>query len=498
MMSHFLGMDTFKKGLNRYLTTLEYSNAFHDDLWNILSQQAAIDNKDINVKAVMDTWILQMNYPVVTVRRVLGSSNTLSVTQERYLEHRNASELGKYESPFNYTWTIPLTITSNETRIFNQTDHDIYWMYRNETTKLIQVRETLPLDHKSWILANIGEYGYYRVNYDLENWKALTDQLQEDHKVIPVINRAQIINDAWNLAKGGYLSMDVAFSTLDYLDKETDYQPWLAVRRELNQLDNMFAVNSIYGQFQRFLRCKLQNPYSHFGLNNTGASHLEILARGVIAGQACKYGTPSCIRAASEQYEKWMLSNSSENMINTNLRSVVYCNAISDGGYEEWLWAFNRYKKEELATERTTLLSAMACTRHPWILNNYMGLTLINDSGIRFHDSLRVISFVASNPVGQSLAWNFYRSNFNALKTSYSSSFFRWLDLVASITRPMNAAYELEQLKAFKAAQGDNLSDAASAFDQAIEKVTANVQWMDDNQANIARILESKLAQSKC
>jgi aminopeptidase N len=57
------------------------------------------------------------------------------------------------------------------------------------------------LENVDWIIGNIQQYGFYRVNYDDDNWNALLRQLRTDHTVIHPINRAQIINDAWNLAR---------------------------------------------------------------------------------------------------------------------------------------------------------------------------------------------------------------------------------------------------------------------------------------------------------
>ena len=35
----------------------------------------------------------------------------------------------------------------------------------------------------NWIKGNAGMYGYYRVNYDEDNWKKLVSQLHTNHKV---------------------------------------------------------------------------------------------------------------------------------------------------------------------------------------------------------------------------------------------------------------------------------------------------------------------------
>lgn len=39
----------------------------------------------------------------------------------------------------------------------------------------------------SWVIGNIGQNGYYRVNYNADNWMSLIRQLKTNHWVSPII-----------------------------------------------------------------------------------------------------------------------------------------------------------------------------------------------------------------------------------------------------------------------------------------------------------------------
>ena len=58
------------------------------------------DGSPIDVKSIMDTWTLQMNYPVVTLTRDFNNLDIVHVTQERYLVNPDAEDPGKYTSDY--------------------------------------------------------------------------------------------------------------------------------------------------------------------------------------------------------------------------------------------------------------------------------------------------------------------------------------------------------------------------------------------------------------
>lgn len=68
--------------------------------------------------------------------------------------------------------------------------------------------------------------GFYRVNYDQENWERLVHLLNVSHGTIHVLNRAQLLDDSFNLARAGLLNYSSALDLSTYLKNEDDVIPW--------------------------------------------------------------------------------------------------------------------------------------------------------------------------------------------------------------------------------------------------------------------------------
>ena len=92
------------KNVNKYFLPFysKYDAAEQDDLWQHLTEQAHLDGtlpNDLTVKIIMDTWTLQMGFPVVTVNRNYND-NSATVTQERFLISKSENNPDKH----NYMW----------------------------------------------------------------------------------------------------------------------------------------------------------------------------------------------------------------------------------------------------------------------------------------------------------------------------------------------------------------------------------------------------------
>lgn len=239
MMDHFLTSKVFTGGLTNYLKDRSYQSSEQDDLWQALTEEARrtkIFDDTCSVKEIMDTWTLQTGFPVLKVNRDYGR-HQIKFEQERFflINSTNSSK----ENPL---WWIPITYTSRDRMNFTDTK-PTYWL---KATKNLTIQETI---HKEdWVIVNMQQTGYYRVNYDVLNWKLISAHLKDKkrYQEIATSNRAQLIDDAMNLARAGYLDYSVALDVTRYMSHERDYIPWKALISSMNYIDSMLRRGPHY------------------------------------------------------------------------------------------------------------------------------------------------------------------------------------------------------------------------------------------------------------
>uniref|UniRef100_UPI0037E87DE8 aminopeptidase N-like isoform X2 n=1 Tax=Semicossyphus pulcher TaxID=241346 RepID=UPI0037E87DE8 len=476
MLSEFLTEAVFAKGLSSYLNTFAFNNTVYTDLWNHLQQ--AVENTPgthipHTVQDIMNHWTLQMGFPVVTV-----DTRTGSITQKHFL--LDPDSVVERPSQFNYTWFVP--IKWMKTGVEQQQ----YWLLQKTDT-----HSEMRVSGDDWVLLNTNVSGYFRVNYDLNNWDRLLTLLNTNHQALSIINRAQIIDDAFNLARAKIINTTLALRTTKYLSKERDYIPWESALRNLNYYILMFDRTEVYGVLQAYLKKQIQPLFEHFktitaNWTKVPTGHTDQYNEINAIGIGCVAGVDGCRELIKGLYRQWM-ENPQHNPIHPNLKSTVYCSAIAFGGVEEWDFAWTMFKNATLASEASKLRAAMACTKAPWLLNRYLTYTL-DPTKIRKQDATSTIQYISRNVVGLPLAWNFVRARWSYIFQQYGKGSFSFAGLISGITKRFSTDFELQELKKFKE---DNLhvgfGSATLAVEQAIEKTTANIKWVTENKAHVLK-----------
>ncbi|XP_058813856.1 aminopeptidase N [Topomyia yanbarensis] len=483
MMDHFLTAEVFKKGLTNYLNEKKYQSAEQDDLWRYLTEEARnreIFDDSTTVKEIMDTWTLQTGFPVVKVTRDYDSNN-IEFSQERFIfiEPSSNSSDKSYDKPL---WWIPITYTTLGESNFNNT-RPYVWMKAEE--KLLLQDTDIP--NHDWIVVNIQQTGYYRVNYDQRNWDMIANHLRDRRKynTIAPANRAQLIDDALNLARAGYLNYSVSLNVTRYLIHETEYVPWKAAIGALNFIDSMLIKTSRYDKFKKYSLHLLKPIYAKVGFDDPKDSPLLTIYKRVdVLTAACHLGYRECVSKCVQKFYEWMheIHPDINNPISPNLKNIVYCTAIKYGDQAEWDFAWERFQKTTISSEKETLLSALGCSRETWILSRFLEFSMTDEFGIRKQDVFRVFLAVSSNVIGQPIAFNYIRNNWKKMKEYLGTSMSNLNMILKFSTKRLNTQYELDELKDFAQT---HLKDTGRAIQQAIERAQANILWMDMNADTI-------------
>ena len=241
----------------------EFSSATSDDLFKALSE------KEENGTA-WNSWTSLPGYPVINVSRI-PEKESMIIRQRRYLSVQLNTD------SHQELWKIPINYATQNNPNFNVTHPEIWLNEKANEFPLV-------LKNDEWLIVNKNQTGgffdfhsahsvwkhhffcfhyymhmnlclitgYYRVNYEPSNWKLLANYLRtENYTKIPPVNRAQLLDDAFNLVQSGDLEdFSTFFDISTGLQQEDDYIPWYSAFRAFEHLKKKLANTDIYDLFQ--------------------------------------------------------------------------------------------------------------------------------------------------------------------------------------------------------------------------------------------------------
>ncbi|XP_046399039.1 aminopeptidase N-like [Ischnura elegans] len=464
MMAHSLTNNTFYRGLERYLLARQYKSGSDVQLFEGLDAQAKEDGalpQGVTVADIMMTWTKQVGFPVITIERNYDAGHA-HVTQERFV-------LGE-ASRGNHRWWIPLTFTSRSAANFTNTVPST-WMPACEKTIVVS---GMPKGDE-WVIFNLQQAGFYRVNYDARNWKMIIDYLNgEDFEKVHPVNRAQLTDDALNLARSGELHYNTALDLISYLDKETDLIPWLAAYQGLGYLEARLAGSPPFPKFAKMVLDLLRAQYDRVQFNGSpNDDHIARLTRLNLLPWACKYNHPDCLKEAKKMFAEW--KQNPEFSVPSSLKDTVYCYGVSSGSEEDWEFLWEKYKSSKVATEEMIILHSLGCTNDEKIMKRYLQESIAEDSKIRKQDRSYAMSAVSRRYQGQDIAVEFFVENFDKIKASYTTK--SVASLIKSISSRVSSTKNYEMMKQLLTSREGTLGSAERAAEQALQSMDYNMNW---------------------
>ncbi len=384
MLEQHIGPDLFREGVRDYLRTHAYGNADTKDLWVSLGKVAHQP-----VPELMDGWIFQPGYPLVTARRTEESELVLTQRRFAYLSRAGATE---------QRWQVPVQI---------RIDSD----GRSESRRILlkdgETRVVLPQGTRR-ILVNEGGHGFYRVHYD----GLLLQQLVDGglHRLAPT-ERFTLVSDAWATTLAGLMPLPDYLQLTRHFIRERDKNVWAVLLDSLSFLNRIAMVDD-RPALETFVRSLIDPAVQELGwVARSGDNELLRQLRGELIGALGRLGNdPTTQEQAFMYYQQYRKGPAS---VDPNLVPAlvsILAHTGSETRYEEFSECCRTATTPQ---EERRYLFSLAAFQPPSLLARTLAHTI--DGKIRTQDAPFVVSTGLGNVYGRESAWEFVKTNWDQM-----------------------------------------------------------------------------------
>lgn len=450
MLEGFVGAQRFQSGIHEYLKSHQFGNASSQDLWQSIGKAAP----DVPVTELMQTWVFQPGFPVVSINR---ANSKLKLAQERFFGMPG-------EKADSTLWKIPMVIravhgssTQQEPirRVMSTKDNDV----------------EVPADWQS-VLINAGGMGFYRTKFteaEIANVMKGFEKLTPEERLSTIDDvNAQVWNDSLPVADKLNFALKIATeqdalvltelvdSSLhpkDYLDQKST----VAYQRLLQKL--LLPVKNRIGWVPK--------PNEDDAVNDLRESTLWAL--GTYAHDE------KTIAEARDYYKAFMRDHQSvpPNIVGSILSIVAF-----NGGQQEYDQMYAAFKKEAIPELEKKFLYKLADFQQPELIKRTLNLLLSNE--VRSQDGFKVIAQMLGRKHSQDLAWEFTRSNWKQISEKFPP---RSLNAIAGACGHFDDKEKEAAITAFFAE--NKLPYGKAEVARMLEKLHAAVLYRERNQDKI-------------
>lgn len=353
---------------------------------------------------ILGSWADRKGFPLVTVE-LDRALNRLTIAQKEFWsDPRQLREDG--------AWWIPINMATMDNPNSLQTAADDRLSLRGEAQMSVQTDSIEGFNPDNWFILNVQQTGYYRVNYDAENWMKIISQLQVDASPIHVLNRAALLDDIFTLAKTGDATYDAALSMSTYLRSEHDYIPWASVLSHFDDLDRM--IHSVDGnaELMKFIADIIHDAYMDLGIEaREGEELLAKYARTLIVNWACRAGMEDCLSRTHSMFINFL---NDDIKVDVNMESAVYCASLRVAEEIHFAAFMSKLAESDDQDARGRMIDALGCAADERNLEAFLESSLeSNEFVYRDAEKPRVVMSVLKNSRnGVSAVIKFYASNY--------------------------------------------------------------------------------------
>jgi alanyl aminopeptidase len=358
MIEDYVGQETWRRGVQHYLSEHAWGNATDVDFWSAISAVAGVD-----VGSIATGYFNQPGFPVVDI------DADGDITQRRYVPYG-------LDVP-NLQWQVPLNIKYKEDGKIRET----FFLLEEESGRI-----DLP-ENADWIMPDAGANGYFRWQTAPQQYYSLVDDAAEltDREKIALLDNSEALLNAGRLSLADYLYV------IDALLSEPHPLVLLPVLQKLKSIGNNFIDSASADLFGRFIDDSLVDRYATMGFEaRPGDSEAMLQMRPALVRLLGEYGHDSTVRNAAADVAGRYLS--SPGAVNSDIgREALRITALADDGgrYEDYI---ETYLGSRSARQKSAILSA-TYFQDPKIVERHFDFLL--SAAVQSGDAIRGIGAYA-------------------------------------------------------------------------------------------------------
>lgn len=415
MVRALLGDKALREGLKNYFAAHKYSNATGADLWKALG-----DASGLNIGKIMNSWLEQPGYPVVTAK--INDDGDLVLSQKQFF-------IGDGKD-VDRQWQIPLNSNYDEApQIMAEQELNLgdYQALRDKNDQPFRL--------------NLGNNSHFIVKYDDT---LLNDILDHADDLDPIAQR-QLLQDLRLLAQG----QQVSYASLIPLLKQFKDSPSAIVNAELYQIANslkMFAKpdSPAEQELRQFFDLLSKDQVKRLGwLPKDGESNDDQLTRPYILSASLFARNNDSITQAHQIFTE---NQDKLESLSADIRGLVLKNEVQNFGNAELFdELIKAYQQTADASFKQDLRMAIPNTTDPALIAKVV--SYFEDADVIKPQDLRAwYRGLLANKAGQQAAWNWLRDEWQWLNDTVGGD----MEFATFITVTAGVFHTPERLNEFK------------------------------------------------
>jgi puromycin-sensitive aminopeptidase len=436
MLEQYLGPEPFRDGIRRYLKAHAHRNTETHDLWDALEAETGEP-----ASRIMDGWIFQGGYPIVSVEPGEGE---LRFSQERF----------RFQGGDDGTrWDVPVLVRRTDAEPVDRV------LVRAEGA-------SVEVEPGALAVANAGEASFVRVRYA----DGLLERLSTNLEHLRPIERYGVVDNTWAAVVAGSVRLREYLAFLESIAAtEDDLYVWQLILTSIGQVDRFLERERRSG-LQAWVRRLLAPVSSSLGTEPVeGEPELRRSLRGAVLSSLALLGDDAEAVARARMLEERARA---ADRVDPPLAAAAVSVVAATGGAED----YERFDelRERMATPQQQLryLYALADFRVPDLLDRTLEHTLTDS--IRPQNGPFVQARAVANRALGERAWAFVKEHWDEGVRRFNPGSIIY---IADAVRYLTTRELQKDAEAFFA--DHHVPQAGKMLDQALERQRINAAFRE-------------------